>query len=175
MELFLIVLRNIFIAIAIIYAVLLIVSISFVTSFASILSHHNNDLSVILTNKRDVLVTLSSLLSNDSIKLDKKQLDALVNFDIKRIENQSKEDAKKARDELTSLSEYLLLKVSENNKENASDEYRRVMENIQELDNVYRQRLMMYNADVLGYNFWISFFPTRFVFKIFRLKKKDTI
>lgn len=175
MELFLIVLRNIFIAIAIIYAVLLIVSISFVASFASILSHHNNDLSVILTNKRDVLVTLSSLLSSDSIKLDKKQLDALTNFDLKRIENQSKEDAKMARDELTSLSEYFLSKVSENNKENASDEYRRVLENIQELDNVYRQRLMMYNADVLGYNFWISFFPTRFVFKLFRLKKKDTI
>lgn len=175
MELFLIVLRNIFIAIAIIYAVLLIVSISFVASFASILSHHNNDLSLIITNKRDVLVTLSTLLSNDGVKLDKKQLDTLNNFDLKRTENQSKEEAKIAREELTSLSEYFLLKVSENNKEDASDEYHRVLENIQELDTVYRQRLMMYNADVLGYNFWISFFPTRFVFKIFRLKKKDTI
>ena len=118
---------------------------------------------------------LSSLLTSGGVKLDKKNLDALHNFDLKRIENQDGKDAKAARDELTSLSEYFLMMASSNEAAINQEEYFKILTNINELEKVYRDHLMMYNADVLGYNFWINFFPTRFVFKIFRLKKKDTI
>ena len=175
MELFLIILRNTAIVIASIYVLLLIVTISFVWSFSSILSHHNHDLTVILTNKRDNLMKLSTLLTSGGVKLDKKNLDALNNFDLKRIENQDGEDAKAARDELTSLSEYFLMMATTNESALNQEEYQLVLENINELEKVYRHHLMMYNADVLGYNFWINFFPTRFIFKMFRLKRKDNI
>ena len=175
MELFLIILRNIAIAIAIIYVLIVIVTVSFVWSFASILSHHNHDLTVILTNKRDNLIKLSSLLSGAGIKLDKKILEGLHNFDLKRIENQDGEDAKNAREELTSFSEYLLSIDTINTNLNNQEEYIKTLENINELESVYRHHLLMYNADVLGYNFWINFFPTRFIFKILRFKSKDNI
>ena len=175
MELFLIILRNTAIVIAGIYVLLLIVTISFVWSFSSILSHHNHDLTVILTNKRDNLLKLSTLLTSGGVKLDKKNLDALNNFDLKRIENQDGEDAKAAREELTSLSEYFLMMASTNESVLNQEEYQQTLENINELEKVYRHHLMMYNADVLGYNFWINFFPTRFIFKMFRLKRKDNI
>ena len=175
MELFLIILRNIAIAIAIIYVLIVIVTVSFVWSFASILSHHNHDLTVILTNKRDNLIKLASLLSGAGIKLDKKILEGLHNFDLKRIENQDGEDAKNAREELTSFSEYLLSIDTTNTNLNNQEEYIKTLENINELESVYRHHLLMYNADVLGYNFWINFFPTRFIFKIFRFKSKDNI
>lgn len=175
MVLFLIILRNTAIVIACIYVLLLIVTISFVCSFYSILSHHNHDLTVILTNKRDNLLKLSALLNSGGVKLEKKNLDALNNFDLKRIENQDGEDAKKAREELTSLSEYFLMMATTNETSLNQEEYFSIQKNLNELEKVYRDHLMMYNADVLGYNFWINFFPTRFIFKLFRLKKKDTI
>lgn len=175
MELFLIILRNVVIVIAAIYALLLIVSISFVCSFASIMSHHNHDVTVTLTSKRDNLIKLSNLLSSSGVKLDKKNLDALNNFDLKRIEKQDGETAKNARNELTSLAEYFLSVATNNEEALNQEEYYSILTNINELDKVYRDHLMMYNADVLGYNFWINFFPTRFIFKIFKLKKKDTI
>ena len=175
MELFLIILRNVAIAIAILYTLILIVSISFVWSFASIMSHHSHDITVILTNKRDNFIKLANLMNSSSVKLEKKQLDALNGFDLKRIEKQDGEDAKLAREELTSLGEYFLLMATANETSLNSEEYSHIMTNIDELEKVYRQHLMMYNADVLGYNFWINFFPTRFIFKIFRLKKKDNI
>lgn len=118
---------------------------------------------------------LSTLLTSGGVKLDKKNLDALNNFDLKRIENQDGEDAKAARDELTSLSEYFLMMATTNESALNQEEYQLVLENINELEKVYRHHLMMYNADVLGYNFWINFFPTRFIFKMFRLKRKDNI
>ena len=175
MELFLIILRNIAIALAILYALIVIVSLSFAFSFASILAHHNHDLSVILTNKRDNLVKLSELYLKASIKLNKKIIDDLNNFDLKRIEDQDGEDAKNARDELTSFYEYLLSIDVSDKKVSSNDDYYKILENINELEKVYRHHLMMYNADVLGYNFWINFFPTRYIFKIFRFKRKDNI
>ena len=175
MELFLIILRNIAIVLAILYVLVLIVGITFVWSFASIMSHHSHDLTVILTNKRDNLIKLADLLNSVGIKTDKKKNDALRNFDLKRIENQDGEDAKNARDELTSLSDYYFGVATDNQTALNSDEYQLTINNIYELEKVYRHHLMMYNADVLGYNFWINFLPTRFIFKLLRFKKKDNI
>ena len=175
MELFLIVLRNIFIALAILYLLVLIVGITFVWSFASIMSHHSHDLTVILTNKRDNLIKLVGLLSSSGIKLDKKKNDALRNFDLKRIEKHDGEDAKNARDELTSLSDYLLGLATDNQSALNESEYQLITSNIYELEKVYRHHVMMYNADVLGYNFWINFLPTRFIFKILKFKRQDNI
>ena len=175
MELFLIILRNVAIVIAILYVLLLIVSVSFVWSFASIMSHHNHDITVILTNKRDNFIKLANLLNSSGVKIDKKQMDALNGFDLKRIEKQDGEDAKLAREELTSLGEHFLSLATSNEASLNEEEYFHITTNINELEKVYRQHLMMYNADVLGYNFWINFFPTRFIFKILRFKKKDNI
>ena len=175
MELFLIVLRNVFIALAILFLLVLIVGVTFVWSFASIMSHHNHDITVILTNRRDNLVKLADLLNAAGIKIEKKKNDNLRNFDLKRIENQDGEDAKNARDELTSLQDYFLGLASDHQSELKEDEYQLIINNILELEKVYRHHVMMYNADVLGYNFWINFLPTRFIFKILKFKRKDNI
>ena len=171
MRLFLTIILNTFIATAIIYLLIIILDVSFVVSFSSIMRHHAHDLTVILTNKRDNLIKLMEVLSAQGTKLDKKKVEQLNNFDLKRIETHDGEDARLAREELTSLSDYFLsIEAKEQN-----EEYLRSIENINELEKVYRHHLMMYNADVLGYNFWIAFFPTRFIYLILRLKYKENI
>ena len=87
----------------IVYLLILIVDISFVVSFSSIMKHHAHDLTVILTNKRDNLARLSEILTANGVKLDKKKVENIHNFDVKRIDTQDGEDAKAARNELTSL------------------------------------------------------------------------
>ena len=47
-------------------------------------------------------------------------------------------------------------------------EFVQVKNNIIESDSIYRNNVTMYNADVLGYNYWIRFFPCKFIFKLFR-------
>lgn len=171
MRLFLTILLNTFIATAIIYLLIVILDVSFVVSFSSIMKHHAHDLTVILTNKRDNLIKLMEVLINQGTKLDKKKVEQLHNFDLKRIETHDGEDARLAREELTSLSDYFMSIEAKNQNE----EYFKSIENINELEKVYRHHLMMYNADVLGYNFWISFFPTRFIYLILRFKYKENI
>ena len=169
------ILLNTFIATLIVFILLVIVDVSFVCSFSSIMKHHAHDLTVLLTNKRDNLVHLAELLAKSGVKLEKKKVEALNNFDLKRIEKQDGEDAKTAREELTSLNEYLLSICEENDIKNNDGEVQKVLANIMEIEKVYRHHLMMYNADVLGYNFWISFFPTRFIYIILKFKPKENI
>ena len=175
MELALIILRNIAIAIVGLYAVFLVIDIIFVVSFSSILSHHGRDLFLVLTNKKDNLDKLAMLINKHNIKVDKKQADALANFDLKVIETQDGEDAKKARELLTSISEYFMYVARDNDKVMNDPEFELISGNVEESEKLYRQHVVLYNADVLGYNFWISFFPTRFIYKILKLKPKDII
>lgn len=175
MELFLLIVRNVFIAIAILYLLVVIVDVSFVGSFRSIMKHHAHDITVILTNKRDLLIKLIDFANSLGIKLDKKNTEAVRNYDVQRIIEHDGEDAKKAREELTSLCDYFVSETSQIDVLNSQSEYQKIIENINELEKVYRQHLMMYNADVLGYNFWIYFWPTRYIYKIIKFKKKDNI
>ena len=175
MELALIILRNIAIAIVGLYAVFLVIDIIFVVSFSSTLSHHGRDLFLVLTNKKDNLDKLAMLINKHNIKVDKKQADALANFDLKVIESQDGEDAKKARELLTSISEYFMYVARDNDKVMNDPEFELISGNVEESEKLYRQHVVLYNADVLGYNFWISFFPTRFIYKILKLKPKDII
>jgi len=108
------------------------------------MSHHSHDITVILTNRRDNYIKLADLLNKSGVKLDKKQVEAIHNFDLKRIEKQDGEDARMAREELTSISEYLLLTASSNEASLDNEEYLNITSNIDELDKVYRQHLMMY-------------------------------
>ena len=175
MKLFLTIVLNTFLATLIIFLLIIIVDATFVASFSSIMKHHAHDLTVILTNKRDNLAKLVEFFLGNGIKLDKKKVENLLNFDTKRLEIKDNDDSKAAREELTSLNDYLLSVYEQNDIKDEQGECRKIIDNIYELEKVYRQHLMMYNADVLGYNFWIEFFPTRFIYIILRFKKKENI
>ena len=175
MELFLLILRNTAIALVGTYLVFVLLDVIFVISFSSILSQHDHDLSLILTNKKDNIDKLAALLNKHGVKLDKKKLEELSNFDLKKIEHQDGEEAKNARELLTSLSEYFLYVARDNEKVSSDPEFFEIANNIDEQEKIYRQHLVLYNADVLGYNFWISFFLTRYIYKILKRKTKDII
>ena len=175
MELFLLILRNTAIVIVGVYLVLVVLDIIFVVSFSSILSHHDHDLSLIIANKKDNIDKLVALLNKHSVKLDKKKLEELSNFDLKMVEHQDGEEAKKARELLTSISEYFLYVARDNDKVSNDPEFSEISMNIEELEKIYRQHVVLYNADVLGYNFWISFVPTAYIYKILKRKTKDII
>lgn len=166
---------NTVIALAIFYLLIVIVDIGFMMSFRSIMKHHDHDLSIILTNKRDNTSKLIPLLTANGVKMDKRIVEALNNFDLTRIAHQDGEDAKNAREELTLMTEYFLGLCRDNDKIYQDEEYLLIENNLTEIDRVYREHVTMYNADVLGYNFWVNFVLTRYIYLIFRVKKKDII
>ncbi|MBO6262623.1 MAG: hypothetical protein J6N95_08545 [Bacilli bacterium] len=174
-ELLLLILRNSVIFIIALYLLAVVFDIIFVVSFSSILARHEHDLFLTLTSKKEHLDRLLALLNKNGIKLDKKTIEPLEKFDLKSIEHQDGESAKYAREQLTLISEYLLLTSRSNDVIANSEEFLELSASIDEIEKVYRQHILLYNADVLGYNFWITFFPTAYIYKIFKKKKKDII
>ena len=91
----------------------------------------------------------------------------------------SQQDFFKSCDEIKKKLSYinneLTASCEENEEVKNNDEYILIKENIKQLDSVYRSNVIMYNADVLGYNYWIRFLPFRYLWLLFRLKLKDFI
>jgi len=174
-ELLLLIIRNAAIVIVALYLLAVIFDIIFVASYSSILSRHEHDLYLTLTNKKDNLDRLLTLLNKNGVKLDKKTIEPLEKFDLKSIEHQDGEEARVAREQLTLISEYLLLTSRSDKKISDSEEFMEINASIDEIEKVYRQHVLLYNADVLGYNFWITFVPTAYIYKMLKKKKKDII
>jgi hypothetical protein len=80
-----------------------------------------------------------------------------------------------ARNDLTYLRNELVLLTNSTENLSKNLELKRAKDAIIEMDANYRTLVAMYNADVLGYNYWINFLPTKYIKYIFKLKEKQII
>lgn len=91
------------------------------------------------------------------------------------LNNPDTKESKNAQEKLTYILDELLFISRTENSLVSNDEFQLVKENIKQLDFQYRNTVAMYNADCLGYNYWISFWPTRWVWKMLKFEKKELI
>ena len=161
--------------IIVLYIILFVTNIVFIFSFKSILRKHNKSLSVILNTKYDNLKRLVLILEKHQVELDKDLVDKLNSLNPKDFAKQYTKECKEARDVLSQLRNNITYISTLYPNLEKHNEFQLAKDNVIELDDVYRINIAMYNADVLGYNYWIRFLPFRYVFLLFKLKKKDLI
>ena len=80
-----------------------------------------------------------------------------------------------ARNDLTYLRNELVMLTNSSEALSKNLELKRAKDAIVEMDANYRTLVAMYNADVLGYNYWINFLPAKYIKYIFKLKEKQII
>lgn len=158
-----------------VYFLIVICDLIFVFSFKNILKKHDKSLSIVLAVKYENIKKLFEIMNNLNVKIDQNVLDDLYSIDVSLFENQASETCKFAREKLSKLRDIAMFIASNNATLIKHNEFIVAKQNVLENDEVYRVKLAMYNADVLGYNYWIKFLPTRFIFKILKVKEKDLI
>lgn len=158
-----------------IYLLVLICDLIFVFSFRRILKKHDKSLSIVLAVKFENVKKLFEIMKNLDVEIEEQVLNNLYSIDISSFENQASPTCKKARERLSFLRDHAMFIASSNPALNKHHEFALAKQNVLENDEVYRIKLAMYNADVLGYNYWIRFLPTRFIFLMFRVKQKELI
>ena len=132
-------------------------------------------MSVTLNAKFDNIKKLFDIMKKLNVKIDQKYLDAIDSIDANSFKHQWTEECKKSRDKLTYLrDEALFIARSQKNLEK-NNEFITAKNNVIEMDTVYRNIVACYNADVLGYNYWISFWPTRWIWKMLKFKNRDLL
>ena len=153
----------------------LIVNLIFVSSFSSIFKKHKKAIPVILYTKCDSLKSIISILSQSGVDVDNRYVALVNDISFEDFVEPGSVQFEKSKNTLTYLKDELSAIASTHPELDGDSEYMQAKKNIVDSETLYRNTVMMYNADVLGYNYWISFLPCRFVFKLFKVKKKTPI
>ena len=157
------------------WLLLLIVNLIFVGSYNAIFKRHKNALTVILYTKLENMKKIFSLLNQSGINIDKRLTDVLNEITASDFVEPSSEKFDKSKNALSYLKDETMFIANQHPELNTNIDFVQAKNNVLDSDAKYRSNVVMYNADVLGYNYWIRFLPCRFVFKLFKVKKKQII
>lgn len=161
--------------IAITWFALLFVNLLFVFFFKTILKKHSRAMTVLMNAKYENTKKLFDLIQAYDVEVEPKVLDILKSIDTSIFKEHESKQAEETRGMLAYLKDEANF-ISNRHKElNEKADFQIAKSNVLELDTQYRNNVAMYNADVLGYNYWISFLPCRFIYKIFKVKKRKII
>ncbi len=138
-----------------------LIAILFAVIFSSVFGHKiksgNKAINLLLNQRFEISKSMVKMLQNAGVEIEKNSIETIMKFD--HVEDFQKIE-KIMRDSLVlnfvhvSHSIFLLLDVhaSKFNEE----EYKNLRQNYLEVEELYRQKSAVYNADAIGYNYWIS-------------------
>ncbi len=152
-----------------------ITDVTFILSFRSIFKKHNAALGLMLHVKYDNTKKLIDCLNKNQVNVPYRYIEVVNRIKTESFANQESQDCLNARNDLTYLRNELVLLTNSNEALSKNMELKRAKDAIVEMDSNYRKLIAMYNADVLGYNYWINFLPAKYIKYIFKLKEKQII
>ena len=158
-----------------IWILLLIVNLIFFGFFNSVFKKHKKAMTVILYSKLENMEKLFAILKQSGIKIDGRLTKMLSEINVEDFQEPNMDKFEKSKNTLSYLKDEIMFIANQNPDLNTNPDFVQAKNNVLESDAIYRSNVVMYNADVLGYNYWIRFLPCRFVFKMFRVKKKQII
>ena len=158
-----------------VWLLLLFVNLIFVASFSSIFKKHKRAVPVVLYSKYESLNSLVSIMKQSGINIDNRFVAILSDISSQDFSEPGSQQFEKVKNTLSYLRDELMFVANQHPELKDDFEFNQVKKNINDTDIQYRSTVAMYNADVLGYNYWISFLPCRFVFLMFRVKPKEII
>lgn len=149
--------------------------VTFILIFRKIFKKHNTALGLMLHVKYDNTKKLIDCLNKNGVNVPYKYVEIINQIETESFMNQELPSCLEARNNLTYLRNELVLLTNSSEALSKNNELKKAKEAITEMDANYRQLIAMYNADVLGYNYWINFLPTKYIKYIFKLKEKQII
>lgn len=161
--------------ILIIYLALLVMNLTFIFAFRTNMKNHNNALKIILNSRLDNVKKMYQILTKHKVKVKSELITDLELIDKDTFGNQESQKCEMSKKRLSYLKESALSLANDNPSVLKDDEYQALVDTIKQLETIYRSTVIMYNADVLGYNYWIRFLPWRYLFLLFKIKEKSVI
>ncbi len=157
------------------WLLLFIVDMVFVGTFLHIFKKHKKGLIVILYNKLENIKRIISSMKQSGVDVNNKLITMANDIGENDFLEPGSQQYNKSRDVLSYLNDELMFLANKHPELNDNIDFVQAKNYVMESDLSYRNSVTMYNADVLGYNYWIRFLPCRFIFKMFRVKKKEII
>lgn len=166
---------NIAVVIGIVVLVFILMDIIFVGVFNRIFKKHSKGMAVVLNVECDNILHLYDVIKNSGIEIPESIIELVCSIQRNDLNNPGSEACNKAHKNLTYIRDELLYAARYHKELDNNEEFLLAKENTKQLDVQYRSTVAMYNADCLGYNYWISFLPTRWIWKMLKFKQRELI
>lgn len=157
------------------YLLTLIVNIVFVVSFKNMMARDNRGIRVSLSAKLDILRKAQEVILTNGLKITEKCSHSLRYLDSEDFFEAQTEDFVKSTEELAMVEKEISGILFSSRKLAKNDEVELIKSLLKDVNESLKTSTMAYNADVLGYNYWIRFTPCKFIFILFKAKLKKTI
>lgn len=157
-----------------IYFILFVFNVISVFTFRINMNKHKNSLCLYYATKCEIYRKLFPLLIQKGIDIPDKLLDMLVNIKAHDFKDPYSKRTHEVKESLI-LIEQSISSLILKNKLNIDEEYLLFKSGIDEAEKNIRGSIILYNNDVIGYNYWVRFLPFRYLFLLFKIKTKKTI
>lgn len=174
--------NNVMIIILIVIGILLFLLLFIEIIGYVILKKHNNriekrnyNVNVLLAQKYDVLVLLAKIFRKYNVVIPsefQEELSPKMDESLKRLTLTERLTVKSY---LMKAGQTLLYFAELNDNVKKDKEYQIIKKTLLEVDYNYRQAISLYNADALGFNYWISFWLFIPVSRIAGFKEKEIV
>jgi len=134
-----------------------------------------NAVDVLLAQKYDVLRLVGKLFKKYKVALPSEFEDELAPHFDERLKEVTGTERTTIKSYLLKATQAVLYYGEQDKKLAANPEFANLKKPLMEVDKDYRKAVAIYNADVLGYNYWISVFLWRWVAKTAKMKSKDVM
>ena len=158
-----------------VYLLILITNLVFVFSFGKMMRRDNRGIRVALSAKLDILVKSKEIIEANGIKISEKTAHSLKYLDSEDFLEVQKDEFVQAHEELNEAEKEVSNILYSSRKLSGNDEVELLKSLLKDINDSLRTSVMAYNADVLGYNYWVRFGPCLFIFLMFKVKLKKTI
>ena len=157
------------------YLLVLIVNLVFVFSFKKMMVRENKAIRVALSAKLDILIKCQEVITSHDIKISEKTTHSLRYLDSEDFLEAQKEEFTQSTSEMADVEKEIGGILSSSRKLANDDEVALLKSLIKDVNESLKNLYMTYNADVLGYNYWVRFPPCIIFFLMFKVKLKKNI
>ena len=167
---------NVLVVVVGLYILWVITSFIFAAVFKSQVDKGSKALNLFLNQRYDIMVSLMRVIRKYDVEIPKKDVDEINNLErVEDFQNFSKDERDERLLAFIHGTQNILALAERNPKILKDEEYDVLKTLLVDSENAYRQKVVQYNADVQGYNYWIAVFSTKFIHRIFKQKPKDLV
>ena len=157
------------------FLLMLVINLVFVVSFGNMMRRDNKGIRVALSAKLDILRKAQEVITANGLKLTDKCTHSLKYLDSEDFLEAQKEEFTTSTQELAEVEKEVSGILFSSRKLAKNDEVELIKSLLKDVNESLKTSVMAYNADVLGYNYWVRFTPCKFIFLMFKVKLKKTI
>lgn len=158
------------------YIVSFIITLFFVAIFSRKIKNNSTTINLLLAQRYEVMMDFIKLAEKKKVKIPAEEKVAISYLErVTDFQTLSKED----RDQRVLSfvhSSHNIISLCEHSPKLLKDErYSDKLVEFNDIEETYRQKSAQYNADVIGYNYWVNVPFIRVIFRLFGKKNKSLI